>query len=68
MGTTTYTVSGMTCSHCASSVTDEITELDGVSAVAVELSTGLVTVTSSAPLPVDRVREAVREAGYRLVG
>lgn len=67
MATTTYTVSGMTCEHCVTSVTEEITELDGVSAVDVDLPTGAVTVTSTAPLPPDAVREAVREAGYQLV-
>jgi len=28
MNTSTYTVTGMTCSHCVSSVTEEISELD----------------------------------------
>jgi len=62
-----YPVSGMTCGHCAQSVTDELMELPGVSAVAVDLETGTVTVSSEAPLPDTDVRAAVEEAGYHLV-
>jgi copper chaperone len=66
MSETTYTVTGMTCDHCVASVTEEITEIDGVTAVAVDLPTGAVTVTSTAPVDEARVRAAVEEAGYRL--
>jgi copper chaperone len=67
MTTATYNVKGMTCGHCVSAVTEEITKLDGVSAVEIDLSSGNVTVTSQAPLSADAVREAVDEAGYELV-
>lgn len=60
----TWTVTGMTCEHCVASVTEEITELDGVTAVAVDLPTGAVTVRSAAPLDDAAVRAAVAEAGY----
>ena len=67
--TATYSVTGMTCSHCVAAVTEEVSRLVGVSAVDVELVVGgdsRVTVTSAAPLPVDAMREAVDEAGYTL--
>ena len=64
--TSTYTVAGMTCSHCVQAVTSEISELPGVSAVEVDLASGAVTVTSAAPLAADEVRAAVDEAGYEL--
>jgi len=67
--TTTYSVSGMTCSHCVAAVTEEVSRLDGVSAVDADLNAGgnsRVTVTSTASLPVDDVRDAVDEAGYAL--
>ena len=64
----TYTVSGMTCAHCIMSVTEEITAIDGVIDVAVDLPTGAVAVTSDHPLDDARVRVAVEEAGYALVG
>lgn len=62
-----YTVAGMTCSHCANAVTEEISSLDGVRGVAVDVDTGRVTVNSDRPLPIDRVRAAIAEAGYQLI-
>ncbi len=68
MSQSTYTVTGMTCGHCAASVTEEITEIDGVTDVAVDLPTGAVTVVSNQPLDRAQVRTAVEEAGYQLTG
>ena len=62
----TYAVTGMTCAHCVMSVTEEITALDGVTDVAVDLPTGAVAVTSDRPLDDTQVRAAVEEAGYAL--
>ena len=62
-----YTVEGMTCGHCAASVTEEISEIDGVEDVDVVVETGAVTVTSATPLDESAVRAAVEEAGYALV-
>jgi len=62
----TYTVTGMTCGHCVQAVTGELTRLPGVRDVAIDLSTGGVTVTSDGPLSTDVVRAAVDEAGYEL--
>ena len=64
--TSTYTVTGMTCGHCVASVTEEISEIDGVRDVAVDLPSGRVTVTSEDVLDSAQVRAAVEEAGYRL--
>ncbi len=64
-----YLVEGMTCSHCVASVTEELTEVDGVERVAVELRPGaasVVTVTSTGPIADEAVRAAVEEAGYTL--
>ncbi|WP_086822108.1 heavy-metal-associated domain-containing protein [Allokutzneria sp. NRRL B-24872] len=54
----------MTCGHCVASVTEELSEVPGVTGVEVELSSGTVTVTSSRPLTDDEVAAAVAEAGY----
>ena len=64
--TQTFTVTGMTCGHCAASVTEEITEIAGVEHVDVVVETGAVTVTSAQPLDDTAVRAAVEEAGYEL--
>ncbi len=66
MSTQTYTVTGMTCGHCVSSVEEEVRELPGVTAVQVELGSGRLTVLSEAPLDEQLVRGAVEEAGYQL--
>ena len=66
--TATYQVSGMTCGHCVQVVTREVSALDGVDTVDVDLSAGAVTVTSRQPLPAEALRAAVDEAGYQLVG
>ncbi len=68
MSTETYEVSGMTCGHCVSSVTEEVSELPGVSDVQVDLASGRLTVTAAQPVGADQVRTAVEEAGYTLVG
>ena len=68
MDTHTYTVTGMTCAHCVRSVTEEISALDGVADVAVDLPTGAVAVTSARPLDEAQLRAAVEEAGYVLAG
>jgi len=64
--TATFTVTGMTCGHCVASVTEEISEIDGVQSVDVVLETGAVTVTSSHALDRASVEAAVAEAGYVL--
>jgi copper chaperone len=59
-----YTVSGMSCGHCAQSVTEEITALPGVVEVGVDVPSGRVVVRAEAALAEDDVRAAVEEAGF----
>ncbi|MBA0127465.1 heavy-metal-associated domain-containing protein [Haloechinothrix sp. YIM 98757] len=65
---TTYTVTGMTCGHCAQAVRDELERVDGVTEVSVDVATGAVTVRGEQPVPDERVRAAVEEAGYEVAG
>ena len=64
--TKTYTVTGMTCSHCVASVSSEVQRIPGVTAVQVDLPSGSVTVTSEQPVDDAAVAAAVDEAGYEL--
>lgn len=66
MTTNTYTVTGMTCSHCVGAVTGEVSQIPGVQDVQIDLESGQVTVTSEAPIDVETIRASVDEAGYEL--
>lgn len=66
MTTRTFHVTGMTCDHCKTAVTNEITAIDGVETVSVDLTTGEVTVTAAGEIDTGAVAAAVDEAGYEL--
>ena len=65
MASKSYTVTGMTCGHCVSAVTEEVSKVDGVAEVDVVLETGAVTVTGEG-FTDEQVAAAVDEAGYAL--
>ncbi|MDX3746437.1 heavy-metal-associated domain-containing protein [Streptomyces sp. AK08-02] len=58
-----YAVTGMSCEHCAASITEEVSEVSGVDEVLVDLATDTVTVRGSA-LDDGSIRHAIVEAGY----
>ncbi|MBY4572660.1 cation-transporting ATPase [Gordonia paraffinivorans] len=64
--TSSYTVTGMTCGHCAASVREEIEEIAGVTSVDVSVETGAVHVVSEHEIPREEIEKAVTEAGYAL--
>ncbi|TDC99919.1 copper chaperone [Nonomuraea deserti] len=66
MTTSTYTVIGMACGHCADAVTEELERVPGVTAVRVDVEADRVSVTSDQELDLAHVRAAVEEAGYEL--
>lgn len=66
METANYTVLGMTCNHCVQSVTEEVSEVAGVTAVDVDLADGRLTVTSESPLDAGLIASAVEEAGFEV--
>ncbi|MEJ5945514.1 heavy-metal-associated domain-containing protein [Pseudokineococcus basanitobsidens] len=66
MRTATYTVTGMTCEHCVRSVTEEVSEVDGVRGVDVDLPSGRLVVTATDDVADAAVAAAVEEAGYSL--
>jgi copper chaperone CopZ len=68
MSTSSFTVVGMTCGHCVSSVTEEVSQVPGVTDVDVDLATGGLTVTSDTPVDDAAVQAAVEEAGYSVAG
>jgi copper chaperone CopZ len=60
---TTYSVPAISCGHCRTAITGEVTKVAGVSDVDVDLDTKTVTVTG-AGFNNDAVRDAIDEAGY----
>jgi copper chaperone CopZ len=67
LGSTTFTVAGMTCGHCQRAVTEEISAIDGVDDVTVNVATGTVTVTAHRPVDRTDIATAVDEAGYSVL-
>ncbi len=65
---TQVTVTGMTCRHCVMSVTEEVAEIRGVSAVDVELDTGAVTVLADREVDREEIARALSSAGFGLAG
>ena len=68
--TVLLTVYGMSCPLCASNVDKQLLRIDGVKAVDVDLSSGLVTllVSKSNPPSAASLAKAVSESGFTLVG
>lgn len=67
MATITYNVTGMSCQHCVNAITEEVTKVDDVDTVVVDLDNGTVTVTG-AELDDASLKAAIDEAGYEVVG
>ena len=61
----TFTVPGMTCGHCEAAVKGEVGKVAGVTDVAVDLATKLVTVSGSA-LDTTAIVAAIDEAGFEV--
>lgn len=64
-----YRVAGMTCGHCAASISEKLRSLEGVSEVLIALVPGgvsTVTLAGVRPVPESAVQAAVAAAGYHL--
>ena len=61
--TVTYSVPAIHCEHCAMSIREEVSEVEGVDQVAVDLDSKVVTV-SGRELDDVALRAAIVEAGY----
>ena len=59
---TRYHVTGMTCHHCVTHVTTEVSAIPAVEKVEVHLD-GTMTVESSEAIEMSTIQEAVAEAG-----
>ena len=60
-------IEGMTCGHCAMSVTKELSKLGGASDIKVDPQGGFATMMVDDAVADKTVEDAVTEAGYKLV-
>lgn len=63
----TYTVPGMSCSHCEQAVKGEVSQVAGVTAVDVDLKAKTVIVKGEG-FDDAAIRAAIEEAGYEAEG
>ncbi len=61
--TVTYTVPAIHCEHCAMSIREEVSEVEGVDAVDVDLESKVVSIRGR-ELDDAALRAAIEEAGY----
>ena len=61
--TVTYSVPAIHCAHCAMSIREEVSEVEGVDEVDVDLETKIVTIRGN-ELDDAALRAAIDEAGY----
>jgi copper chaperone len=61
--TMTYDVPGIHCAHCGMSIREEVSEVDGVDEVDVDIDSKVVTIHGR-DLADETLRAAIREAGY----
>jgi copper chaperone CopZ len=66
MSELTFNVPGMTCGHCEAAVKGEVGKVAGVTDVAVDLGTKLVTVNGDT-LDREAIVAAIDEAGFEVV-
>jgi len=60
-------VKGMSCQHCAKSVTEAMEKL-GATDVKVDLLSGDVTYTESSPISPDDIKAAITKIGFEVAG
>ena len=65
MSTLTYNVPGVSCEHCQRAIEGEVSQVEGVESVDVDLDAKTVTV-SGEPLDEQAIVAAIDEAGYEV--
>lgn len=62
----TYIVPDVSCEHCVSAITSELTKIGGVQDVTVDIPTKVVTVRHDGSVSDDQVVAGLDEAGYEV--
>ena len=61
--TVTYSVPAIHCAHCGMSIKEEVSEVEGVEDVDVDIDSRIVTIRGR-ELSDEKLRAAIEEAGY----
>jgi copper chaperone len=61
-----YRVPDVSCEHCVRAITDELTKIDGVERVSVDIPTKLVTVQHGDAVSEQQILDGIEEAGYEV--
>ena len=59
-----FTVPTISCQHCVNAITKEVSAVQGVQNVKVDLGTKRVSVQADERVPTDVIVNAINEAGY----
>jgi copper chaperone len=62
----TIKIEGMSCNHCVTAVTSALSEIDGITDVTVDLSTGEASFVEEKPVDMDIVKKNIEKAGYKI--
>ena len=65
--TITYSVPAVSCSHCKQAIEGEVSQVQGVESVNVDVAAKIVTVVAE-PLDEKAIVAAIDEAGYDVAG
>ena len=60
-------IQGMTCQHCVMSVSKALNSIPGLKSLRVNLVTGEATFENTQNISPEKIRQAVEDAGYKVV-
>ena len=64
MEKTTFTIPNISCGHCVMSIKNELSDLEGVTAVDGDPETKSMTVAWEAPATLERIKAQLKEINY----
>jgi copper chaperone CopZ len=64
MGKQTFTIPNISCGHCVMTIKNELSELEGVKAVAGNPENKSITVEWEAPVTLEKIRALLKEINY----
>lgn len=60
------TVTGMSCQHCVSAVTNALNAIDGISDITIDLLSGQVEWKEATPVPMEIIESAIVGIGFEI--